>query len=426
MVSKTSNIRVTAYKAGTRINLLGDLYSNSNKEINQLFTMFDNTQKNNILGLLVDCPHREQAQYLGDSALQAESIIYNVAERKSLLDKVITDFAHSQYEDGTFPFVAPGTTDGDEFGLKIPEYDLYFIELIYKRYLIDFDRSIIEKNKLNITRLIDQYINKIDHTGLVRKNSDWHISDWPYPSVDESGDYLAFENMLLYKSLQMLSVMKANKPYQEQYDSVMKFLRKSIIKHFKANRLFKDSENSLNAHQGIQAYALSCGLFETSEVDYALRYIIDQKVASSIILSRTVLEVLFKYHKIDEALSYIFDFEKGWGNVIRNNSLTMWEGFDDIESHSHAWGLYPIKYIQAYVLGIKFDETVKNKVLINPRPTKRINDLSGSVVTEMGVLSFSYTIIKDEISFSFDIPSGLQVEFVYYDTKTDTSRQRQL
>ena len=44
--------------------------------------MFDNTQKNNILGLLVDCPHREQAQYLGDSALQAESIIYNVAERK--------------------------------------------------------------------------------------------------------------------------------------------------------------------------------------------------------------------------------------------------------------------------------------------------------------------------------------------------------
>ena len=217
--------------------------------------------------------------------------------------------------------------------------------------------------------------------------------------MDESGDYLAFENMLLYKSLQMLSVMKANKPYQEQYDSVMKFLRKSIIKHFKANRLFKDSENSLNAHQGIQAYALSCGLFETSEVDYALRYIIDQKVASSIILSRTVLEVLFKYHKIDEALSYIFDFEKGWGNVIRNNSLTMWEGFDDIESHSHAWGLYPIKYIQAYVLGIKFDETVKNKVLINPRPTKRINDLSGSVVTEMGVLSFSYTIIKDEISF---------------------------
>ena len=68
---------------------------------------------------------------------------------------------------------------------------------------------------------------------------------------------------------------------------------------------------------------------------------------------------------------------KDGGNIIRSNSLTMWEGFDDIESHSHAWGMYPVRLIQEYMLGISFDSIIKNKVRIVPQIVKRVKNLSG-------------------------------------------------
>lgn len=411
-----SNIKVLAHKAGTAIDIVGSLSSNSNEEINQLFRMFKNTQKNNIQGLLVDCPHREQAQYLGDSALQAESIIYNVVQRKSLIEKVIADFAYAQYEDGTFPFVAPGSTDGEEFSLKIPEYDLYFVELIYERYLIDLDNSIYSKYEANLIKLLDQYINKIDNGGLVRKDKEWHISDWPYPTVDQEGSHLTFENMLLYKSLDMFSKMTTSKDKGEYYSKIAEQLKNTIIKEFKVNGLYRDSYNSESYHQGIQAYALSCGLFKDDEIEKALTYIIDLKMSSSIILGRTVLEMLFKYNRVDEALAYIFDFEKGWGSILKTNSLTMWEGFDNIESHSHAWGMYPIRLIQEYILGIQFDLDLKNKIYVNPQISRKIRSLNGKVVTELGLLEFGYKINDSKIEFKYNIPEGLLVEFNYKHT----------
>lgn len=414
--TKTSKMDVIAHKAGSGIDFVGDLQSKTNPEINQLFSMFKKTQKNNILGLLVDCPHREQAQYLGDSALQAESIIYNIQERKVLIEKVIDDFAYAQDENGTFPFVSPGhTEENGRFQLKIPEYDLYFIELIYKRYIIDFNRIIYNKYEPHMIKLLNQYIKQIDETGLVLKNSSWHISDWPYPTVDQEGDYLTFENMLLYKSLKLFVKLTDKETYKTYYLKIANKLKDAIKKHLKVNKLYKDCSNSKSYHQGIQAFALSVGLFELDEVENVLNYIVDQKMSSSIILGRTVLEMLFKYHRVDEALAYIFDFEKGWGHIIRQNSPTMWEGFDDIESHSHAWGMYPIRWIQSYLLGIEFDQEIQNKITIKPQISKRINNLEGTVVSELGLIKFSYEIKDNVIEFNYYIPDGLQTEFKYKD-----------
>lgn len=414
--TKSSKLDVVAHKAGTGINLIGSLESKTNPEINQLFSMFKKTQKNNILGLLVDCPHREQAQYLGDSALQAESIIYNIEERKELLEKVIEDFSNAQYEDGTFPFVSPGHTEDDgRFHLKIPEYDLYFIELIYKRFIIDFDRTIYNKYETQMVKLLNQYIKQIDQTGLVLKNNSWHISDWPYPTVEQEDNYLTFENMLLYKSILLFEKLTDKEVFKTYYLQIANKLKDAIKKHFKVNGLYKDNLNSKNYHQGIQAFALSVDLFELDEIDKVLNYIVEQNMSSSIILGRTVLEMLLKYRRVDEALAYVFDFKKGWGHIIRKNSPTMWEGFDDIESHSHAWGMYPIRWIQTYVLGIEFDLEKENKITIKPQISKRINQLAGEVVSELGLIKFSYEVKDKYIEFIYSIPEKLEALFIYND-----------
>src|SRR5690606_38402564 len=78
----------------------------SSELLNKMAEACLQTQKNNVLGQTVDCPHREQGQYLADSDLQAETLAYNF-ESRHVLEKVLSDFAAGQKEDGTFPFVYP-------------------------------------------------------------------------------------------------------------------------------------------------------------------------------------------------------------------------------------------------------------------------------------------------------------------------------
>ena len=45
----------------------------SSEFLNKLYDVCLQTRRNNVLGQVVDCPHREQAQYLADTDLQAET-----------------------------------------------------------------------------------------------------------------------------------------------------------------------------------------------------------------------------------------------------------------------------------------------------------------------------------------------------------------
>lgn len=409
-------LKVTALVGSTDIHIEGDLHSDTYPIVNKLFEVFKNTQRNNTLGLLVDCPHREQAQYLGDSALQAEAIIYNVVERKELLEKVLKDFSESQFDDGTFPFVSPGSTDSKEFSLKIPEYDLYFIELLKKRYEIDLDTDILERYYPNALKLIEHYISKIDPTGLVLKNAEWHISDWPYPTVDHEGQYLTFENMLCHEQLKTFIELYPKTPQISRFQNIQSSLFKAVQLHLKEGILFKDHESSLSNHPGVQATALEYGFVLESDIEKVLDYIINAGFQSNIILGRLVVKTLFKHNRINEALKYLFEYPKGWGAILNQNQLTMWEGFDDIESHSHAWGLYPVRFIQNYLLGIHVDTKEANTYRIEPMFADEVQDLRGSIVTEKGILSFKYLQEANDIHFYYNIPEGLKVTFKYQNT----------
>ena len=106
-------------------------FSCNNHLVNALVDACINTQKNAILGLLVDCPHREQAQYLGDSLMQSHLLIYSFPDARLLLRKVLRDFADSQLKEGYFPFVSPLDWEPKSMHfLRSPEYDLLYPVLL--------------------------------------------------------------------------------------------------------------------------------------------------------------------------------------------------------------------------------------------------------------------------------------------------------
>ncbi len=399
--------QVIAIVCSTGIEVNGYLSSKSYPILNDLYEVSVNTQLNNTQGMLVDCPHREQAQYLGDSDLQAENLIYNFSNHYELIDKALQDFSDMQQVEGFFPFVAPTNFLDTQFELRICEYDFYFITLMEKAYKINRDKRIIKQYYPIAKKMLAHYLSLIDETGLIPKDKGWHISDWPYPKVDETGHYLTFQNMLALKVLRiMIEFGKLMDESVNYYIKLENQLRFSIVKYLKKDGLFIDSSNSSKKHQGINALALELNLFNEEEKKVALDYIIKQKFASSVILGRTVLRQLFEHEQTEAAFQYMFNNEKGWGNILRLGNKTMWEGFDDIESHSHAWNCYPLRMIQEYVVGLKMIEPTK--VYITPQFVNRVSDITAKVQSMYGNITFGYEKYENKVIFTYFIPAGIE------------------
>lgn len=350
--SKAINeLEVTALFAGTEVTIIKENKPITNDwRVDKIYDMFVQTQLNNIQGLLVDCPHREQAQYLGDSDVQLESIITNIEESKALMEKVLTDFMHEQFDDGTFPFVAP-TNFVEPFKIIIPEYDLYYASILRKLYDLDQDKKVLRKYINTLNKVVKYALSLKDETGLLQKTENWHISDWPYPTVSHEGKYLTTYNLLALSAIRNLNYFNKelsinNNELVNDEKELLKAIRKHLIND---EGLLIDTLPGNNTHQGVNSLGYLLNIFNEDGKENVLKFIEMKGFGSSVILGRSVLRVMQLEGRLDFIYKYLFEFDKGWMPMIEKGNLTFFEGYDDIESHSHAWQGFPIRMIQDYL-----------------------------------------------------------------------------
>lgn len=417
------NVRVheiEVIKTGTALSPAGEFFCDS-PLINQLAQACIRTQENALLGGLVDCPHREQAQYLGDSLLQSYTLLYNFTGGYSMLCKVLQDFSDAQTPDGQFPWVCPcDCTPGGPFSLRMPEYDLLFAELLFRAYGWSGDHALLRRFYPAALRMAVHYLAQKNEQGLLPKNQlqAMHISDWPYPSVDESEEVLFVENLYLLRALRRLEMMarqleyKADAAFWEKNAAALQqALRESF---YDADAvLFKDAPHSAHHHPGVNALAYMQGLFLPDAAARAREKIAALPFETSIILSFDYLCFLFENGFLQQAFDLIASPQARWGRMIAAGSRTIWEGFEDIESHSHAWSCYPLYLLQRYLLGICPAAPGGACCRVSPFLPAQLREMRGSVQTPLGRLSVCCERDLQQVRFSVDIPEGLQVEFQY-------------
>lgn len=386
--------------------------------LNDLYTACIRTQKNNVLGQTVDCPHREQAQYLADTDLQAETLLYNFDARETLR-KTLADFADAQLEDGTFPFVAPINYAHKDFHIRIPEWDLHYASLLWKLYESEGDVKLLADCYEPMRRMADAYVRRIDPaTGLVPKGGGWNISDWPYPTVEDAGDYLTVQQLKLATALHIASRaadVLGRAQDRDLYAAHAEKLRQSLVRHlFDAEAgAFRDSSGSSAHHQGVTAYALYAGLVPDDCRQAALRHIVSRPWESRTVLSLPLLRVLFDNGHAAEAYALLNCREyPGWGYMIAQGAKTMWEGWDDKESHSHAWNGYPARLLQEYIAGIRASAPGFKEAVIKPYLPPNLIYAHADVWTAQGTLSAGWEKERGgRIRFRATIPEGVQARF---------------
>lgn len=401
----------------------------SDTHLNSLYEAIIRTQTNNMLGQFVDCPHREQAQYLADTDLQAEALLYNF-ESVAMLEKTLRDFADMQLEDGTFPFNAPSNYDNPDFHIQIPEWDLHFATLLWKLYWFSGDVGLLRRHYRTLSRMVDYYLGIVDPvTGLVPLDKGWHISDWPYPTVEDKGEYLTVMQVKMVQALRVASEAAELIGHAEdscKYDDCAIRLRTAMIRHLydPIAKRFRDSKDSMQAHQGVNGIALYAGLVPEEDREQAIAYTATREWESKTVLSLPLLRMLFENGREAEAYALLSSKSyPGWGYMVVQGARTMWEGWDDIESHSHAWNGYPARLLQEYVVGIRAAAPGFTQTVIRPYMPEGLAFAEASVGTLHGELRVRWERSEAEIKIAAHIPEGVSARLEVSLPSGETTRE---
>lgn len=400
--------------AHTAIKQMGRFHSDK-ALLNRIFDACMQTQTNNLLGQIVDCPHREQAQYLADADMQAENLLY-FFDAEKIINKTLMDFENAQQEDGTFPFVYPSNYQHEDFSLKIPEWDLHFCSLLWKLYFATGNCAYVKKYYAVCHKMMCHYLNQREENGLVPKSQFWHISDWPAPKVDHSGRYLTAENIKVYQNTRLMAQMAGiigNHDdaiwYSEQAKNMKRSIRHGLLDRKKL--LFRDSSDSNSYAAGVNALALCYDLFCDMEIDGAVSYLVNTQWESSTLLTLNVLKALFEHGEAETAYKMLSkETIPSWGAMIRKGDRTIWEGFKNINSHCHAWNAYPSRMFVEYLVGIKCEEPGFSRVSIKPFMPQDINELNGTVWTPQGKLSAKIERRYRTLRMELSVPHGVKVD----------------
>lgn len=411
--------QIEVISAGTFVEQTG-AFSCSNPLLNKIYAACMQTHKNNKLGQLVDCPHREQAQYLGDSDLQAESLSYNFYNSE-VLKKVLYDFRDGQLENGRFPFVYPGNYEVPEFNIMIPEYDLHYVSLMEKIYQIYGETDYLPDCYISAAKMVRYYYSIRDKaTGLMRKGCgfpiDWNISDWPYPELDETGDFFTAENCLLYRGLVILKKMALllkKEQEAEEFDQEAEELKSYILKQLydPSKKRYVDAKGSSHSHQGVNALALRCGLVPEEDKEKVLDFIESEGFASSTLLMMEVLRALFENGREKSAYELMCRTKQpSWGYMLEQGYKTIWEGFQNIESHCHAWNCYPARMMQEFILGIRPAAPGFSKVVIQPYIPEDMTFAEGHIKTVQGVIAVRWEKENGKLLLWISLPKHVEAE----------------
>ncbi|UKS27956.1 glycoside hydrolase family 78 protein [Paenibacillus sp. HWE-109] len=386
-------------------------FRTSSELINQIYDACMQTQKNNMLGQLVDCPHREQAQYLADTDLQAETLLYNFQAR-SLIEKTLSDFADAQEDDGTFPFVFPANVRNTEFALKIPEWDLHYCSLLWKLFDYYGDRAILAQYLPFAMKMLRHYAAAIDETGLIPKGEGWHISDWPYPVIDESGPYLTVQNLKFYHMLMLAEKMSLIMGQTDQVDWSIEqagIVKAGIMKHlFDSDRsCFRDSYGSDQSSQGTNVLAIEYGIVPSSDRNALLQQVTSGEWTCKTVLTLNLMRIMFE-NGAGQAAYQMIDTDRfpSWGYMVAQGYRTVWEGMEDKESHCHAWHAYPARLLAEYVVGIRSEAPGFRHIGIRPFVPGNLSFAEAGVITPHGKVHVGWRKTNTGLLLECRIPAG--------------------
>ncbi|TSA35274.1 MAG: hypothetical protein D4R65_04740 [Verrucomicrobiaceae bacterium] len=372
---------------------------------------------------LMDCPWREQVQWLGDGRVQL-LVIQSAFGDPRIMRKFVEDFAHSQYENGFIPSIS----NPENERLDIVDYSLWWLVALHDVALWDDDRTWVAGMLPHAEKLAAFFEPFVNGDGLIENIPGWVLIDWA--PLGRAG-CVAPLNAIYYLALRCLERLNRWLGHTVSADRSARAADR-IGKIF--HRMFWSEEyefyrdcvspddpvDGSRYSQHTQALAVLSGLSQVDNCGLLERTLENKTLAeTSPFFSFYLLEALGSAGMAAEGLGLI---REKWGKMIAAGATTFWEewqtggtyrdGFWAARPRSlcHAWSAAPTAWISRHVLGIR-QETPDGKLIFAPNPCG-MSMAQGSVPTRHGVVQVAWSVREDGFLAEVTLPPRCpEVEF---------------
>ena len=381
----------------------------------------------------VDCPSREQRQWMGDGYV---NMLINFATfgDKKLAARLLRQIAQTQLPDGMTLMAAPGDFHRLRF-VNIPDFSLYWIMAIEQYIRYSGEIGFAQELYFSVAKAIGWFEKYLNQDSLLEDVPHWVFVDWA--ELDKRGQVTAL-NAQFVATLQAASRLAgwANYPSDAGYfDSRASLVTAAINRHLwdEERGVYVDARGSRRVSQQSNAAAIAFGVAPEARWSRILDTILDEE---RLILTRAgehqpptknfeeekhvVLAQPFYMHHLHRALSkagrqgaLIANIRNRWGTLLEEGYSTFRETWqiDELTSLCHAFSATPTFDLSTEVLGVQVLETNVARLRVAPYP----GDLAwarGTYPIPQGDVEVAWQVERGAFRLDLTIPQNTSAEVV--------------
>jgi hypothetical protein len=366
---------------------------------------------------LMDCPWREQVQWLGDGRLQL-LVIQSAFGDPRIMRKFVEDFAHSQRESG----LIPGVSCRHNESLDISDYALWWLVALHDVASWDGDPAWTQSMLPHAGRLLDYFEGFVGPRGLLEDVPGWLLIEWA--PLGRSG-CVASLNAIYHMALSCagrLHRWAGDSASAARAEEGASRIAAAFHQRFwsEADSFYIDciasgdgqAEGRLSVHT--QALAVLAGLSRTDSAELLTRALADNRLArTEPFFSFYLLEAMSVCGLGGQAADFV---REKWGRMIKAGASTFWEEWqtggtfrDGVwaarpRSYCHAWSAGPTAWLSRHVLGLR-REAPGTPLLFAPQ-TCGLREARGTVPTNLGNIAVNWSVVAGTFHAELTLPHG--------------------
>lgn len=414
------------------VSLYSDVNSSSffscgSAAVNAIQKMVVQTEKANIMGIMTDCPQRDERQgWLNDATVRFEETPYNFDVGR-LFPKVIQDILDAQGEDGSITCTAPyvwGSRPADP---------------VCSSFLVAGRQALLHCGDFDtVLRAYDGYKKWEECLGAHAEGhivGYSHYGDWAGPeyacvqdgmenprSAVTPGSFMS-TGYYYYNALLLADFAAELDRVGEQryYEKLAGEIRLAMLEKW------WDGDTGLVASgsQACQSFALWLGILPVEGRSLAAKRLHedlvgnDYRITTGNLCTRYLFDVLTQFGYIEDAWTLITREEyPSFGYMMQNEATTVWERLElkkteGMNSHNHPMYGAVGYWFYAYLAGIKPAAPGFSKVEIRPCFPAKLLSVQAAVQTVKGEICVRWVRRFGRVELQVSLPFGVSAEIYF-------------
>ncbi|MGH9353077.1 MAG: family 78 glycoside hydrolase catalytic domain, partial [Terriglobia bacterium] len=186
-------VNFTSYPVGNR-----GAFESSAAMLNKIWETSRYTVQLCMQDAYIDCPNREQRQWVGDAYVETK-VNYSVFGDTKLAAKYLRQIVQSQRTDGILMMFWPGDAeDGDVKLMNIKDFVLHWISTVWEYYRFTGDQEMVRELFPNMVKALGWFEQRVNAQGLLSNITPWVFGDW---APLDRRDHNTILNALFYNTL---------------------------------------------------------------------------------------------------------------------------------------------------------------------------------------------------------------------------------